>query len=334
VRFAALGRTRIFLDAVLACAGAGHEPVLVGTCAASPEYGVGESDFQRLAERFGCPFFADADANRPEILDLAAHARADVAISMNWLTMIGPDLRSRFAHGVINAHAGDLPRYRGNAVPNWAILNAEREVVLTLHLMSDELDAGPVLLKQGFPLTDDTYIGDVYEFLAAAVPDAFVRALDGLEQGTLRAQSQPDDPALALRCHPRRPEDGLLDWRQPAETLARLVRASAEPFGGAFTHLNGRRLTVWRARASTPATAVVGVPGQVIAIDRSAGTIEVLTGHGTLVVAEVEADGVRGPAGEAVSSLRTRLGLNAQLELERIAERLAALEAELGAQRT
>jgi UDP-4-amino-4-deoxy-L-arabinose formyltransferase/UDP-glucuronic acid dehydrogenase (UDP-4-keto-hexauronic acid decarboxylating) len=320
----------MFLDAVVACAAAGHEPVLIGTCPAAPEYGAGESDFERLAESFGCPFFADADANRPEIVDLAARAGAGVAISMNWLTLIGSELRAQFAHGVVNAHAGDVPRYRGNAVPNWAILNGEPEVVLTLHEMSDELDAGPVLLKRGFPLGADTYIGDVYAFLVTAVPEAFVAVLDGLGDGSVRPTPQPDDPALALRCHPRRPEDGRLDWRQPAEALARLVRASAEPFAGAFTHLDGRRLTVWRARPATPRTPVLGVPGQVVAIDRSAGTVEVLTGDGTLVVAEVEADGVRGPAGEAVSSLRTRLGLDAERELERLAERVAELEAQLG----
>ena len=330
MRFAALGRTKMFLDAVVACAGAGHEPVLIGTCAAAPEYGVDESAFQRLAERFGCPFFADADANRPEILDLAARAQAGVAISMNWLTLLGPDLRARFAHGVVNAHAGDLPRYRGNAVPNWAILNGEPEVVLTLHEMSDELDAGPVLLKRSFALGADTYIGDVYDFLASAVPEAFADVLDGLDRGSLRPTPQPDDPALALRCHPRRPEDGRLDWEQPAEALARLVRASAEPFAGAFTHLDGRRLTVWRARSATPPTPVLGVPGQVVAIDRSAGAVEVLTGQGTLVIAEVEADGMRGPASAAVSSLRTRLGFDAERELRRLAERVAELEAQLG----
>jgi methionyl-tRNA formyltransferase len=308
VRFAALGRTKMLYDAVRACVEAGHEPVLIGTCAAAPEYGVGEAEFERLADDLGCPFFAGPDANRPEIVDLARSARADVAISMNWLTLLGAEIRACFGHGVINAHPGDLPRYRGNAAPNWAILNGEREVVLTLHLMTDELDAGPVLSKRGFPLGEDTYVADVYAFLATAVPEAFVDALAGLEAGTLRPQPQPDDPALALRGYPRRPEDGRLDWKQGAEQLARLVRASAEPFPGAFTHLDdGRRLTVWRARAAPLPGPVLGVPGQVLAADREAGTLDVLTGDGALVLSEVELDGERGPASAAVPSLRARL---------------------------
>jgi hypothetical protein len=75
---------------------------------------------------------------------------------------------------------------------------------------------------------------------------------------------------------------------------------------------------------------VLGVPGQVVAIDPSTGTVEVLTGDGTLVVSEIEADGVRGAAAGAVSSLRTRLGLDSERELRRLTERVAELEAQLG----
>jgi UDP-4-amino-4-deoxy-L-arabinose formyltransferase/UDP-glucuronic acid dehydrogenase (UDP-4-keto-hexauronic acid decarboxylating) len=246
---------------------------------------------------------------------------------MNWPTLIGRELRERFGHGVINAHPGDLPRYRGNACPNWAILNGETEVVLTLHLMSDELDAGPVLLKRPFPLGAGTYVGAVYEFLAVAVPEAFVEALDALERGELRATPQPEDPSLALRCYPRRPADSRLDWRLAADALARLVRASAEPFAGAFTHLDGRRLTVWRAHPAALSTPSLGVTGQVVGIDRAAGTVDVLTADGVLVLEDTELEGAgRGPASEAVGSLRARLGVGVEDEFERLAARIAALE--------
>ena len=327
MRFAALGRTKMLHDAILACVEAGHEPVLIGTATAAREYGVNEHDYRELAERHGCPFLAHADTTEAEIVELAARAGADVAISMNWPTMIGRELRERLGHGVINAHPGDLPRYRGNACPNWAILNAEAEVVLTLHLMSDDLDAGPVLLKRPFPLGADTYVGAVYAFLAGAVPQAFVEALDGLERGQLHATPQPDDPSLALRCYPRRPADSQLDWRLTAETLARLVRASAEPFAGAFTHLDGRRLTVWRAHPTALSTPALGVPGQVVAVDRPAGTVDVLTGDGVLVLEEAALEGgTRGAAMEMVSSLRARLGLDVERELAGLATRVAALE--------
>ena len=80
---------------------------------------------------------------------------------MNWLTMIAQSTLALFPWGVLNAHAGDLPRFRGNACPNWAILNGEPLVGLCIHEMIPELDAGPVLLRAHFPLSDDIYISDV-----------------------------------------------------------------------------------------------------------------------------------------------------------------------------
>jgi methionyl-tRNA formyltransferase len=311
VRFAALGRTEMLLDSVAACTNAGHEPVLIGTCQAAPEYSVDERAFERAAADIGCPFFCDSAIDRSDIVALAAEADAEVAISVNWLTVMGPEIREAFARGVINAHAGDLPRYRGNACPNWAILMGEAFVGLTLHLMSDEVDAGPVLLKRRFPLDPTTYIADVYRFMHAAVPEMFVEVLDGLAAGSVRPQPQPEDPSQALRCYPRRPSDGLIDWSRSAEDLARLVRASAEPFAGAFTHLDGAPAIVWRAHAERIAVPSVGVPGQVIAIRGDTCEVCVLTGDGQLVIESLELEGrPRAPAAEQVRSTRLRFGPN------------------------
>src|SRR3954464_12292154 len=124
-----------------ACVSAGHEPRLIATAPAAPEYDVVERDFERLAGELGCPYFCDTRLDGPDRLELLQRAGADVAISVNWPTVIGSAARSPFAHGVLNAHAGDLPRYRGNACPNWAILQGEDRVVVTVHVMADELDA-------------------------------------------------------------------------------------------------------------------------------------------------------------------------------------------------
>jgi UDP-4-amino-4-deoxy-L-arabinose formyltransferase/UDP-glucuronic acid dehydrogenase (UDP-4-keto-hexauronic acid decarboxylating) len=299
----------MLLDSVAACARAGHEPVLIGTSQAAAEYTVDERDFEHAAADLGCPFFCDTAINRADIVALAVEANADVAISVNWLTVMGPEIRAAFTHGVVNAHAGDLPRYRGNACPNWAILMGEGFVGLTLHLMSDEVDAGPMLLKRRFSLDSTTYIADVYQFMHAAVPEMFVEALDGLEAGDLQPQPQPDDPSQVLRCYSRTPSDGLIDWGKSAEDVARLVRASAEPFPGAFTHLDGARAVIWRARPEPLAVPSLGVPGQVIEIRPDTAEVCVLTGDGQLVIESLELDGrPRAAAAEQVRSTRLRFG--------------------------
>ena len=326
MKIAALGRTRWLYDAIMLAAAAGHEIVLIGTCPAAPEYTRGAHDFEALAKSLGCPFFNDTNINDERYVRLARESRAEIGISVNWLTLIGRELIDAFPRGIINAHAGDLPRYRGNACPNWAILNGEPEVVVTLHLMATELDAGPILLKRPIALTDTTYIGDVYRALDRMIPEMFVAVLDGLVAGSITPRPQAADPRESLRCYPRLPRDGEIAWERDAEEIVRLVRASAEPFAGAFTHLDGERLTVWRARSATQVAPYCAVPGQVAWVDRRTGEVAVIAGRDIVIIEEAEG-AKRGPAADLIRSARTRLGLEVGKELARLRAELEALRA-------
>jgi UDP-4-amino-4-deoxy-L-arabinose formyltransferase/UDP-glucuronic acid dehydrogenase (UDP-4-keto-hexauronic acid decarboxylating) len=332
MKFAALGRTRWLFDAISVARSRGHHCVLIATAAASPEYTVKEGDFERLAKEIECLYLYDARLDKPEHLAALGRCGAEIAISVNWPTLIGKAVRDRFPLGVLNAHAGDLPRYRGNACPNWAILNGEPEVTVSIHEMVDELDAGAVFVQDRFPLSEDLYIGDVYRWLDATFPALLAKALDGLEKGTLQPKPQPTDPDRSLRCYPRQPEDGLIDWRLPARQIARLVRASAEPFAGAYTFLDGRLVRVWRAKAGTLPHPSCGVPGQVVQRDPAAGTVAVLTGEGVLIMEEIatEEQG-RGSAAVLVRSTRLRFGLDIAREILSLRQRIEELERRLAA---
>lgn len=322
MKFAALGRTHWLYDAVRLAMARGHEPVLIGTCASAPEYRIREADFERLAQELRCPFFNDAQINDEKYRRLACSSGAQIALSVNWLTLIGEGMIRAFPFGVLNAHAGDLPRYRGNACPNWAILAGEDHVGACVHLMVPELDAGPVVLRSRFPLTENTYIGDVYAFLDREFPRLLVGGMEGLASGALKPEPQPDDPALVLRCFPRRPEDGLIDWRQPADQICRLVRASSRPFAGAFTYLEDRRLTIWRAQAEKLRYNYMGIPGQVIGVDRNSGKVTVLAGQDAVVLEEVTLAGRSDAPARLIRSTRLRLGLDPVLALENLREEL------------
>lgn len=192
--------------------------------------------------------------------------------------------------------------------------------------MGERLDAGPVFAQRAFPLSEVTYVGDVYRFLAEAVPELFVHVLDGLQDGSLVAVDQPANPALSLRCYPRHPRDSELDWDRAADELCRLVRASAEPFSGAYSFLGTERVVVWRARAETIGHPYLGTPGQVIDVRRRSGEVAVLTGAGALVLEEVETPAGRGPAAEHVRSTRTRFGMDIPAEMGRLLDRVRELE--------
>jgi methionyl-tRNA formyltransferase len=303
MRFGAIGRSRLLFDTIEALVAGGHRVDLIQTCPAEGYYGVGEAEFRALAARLGAPFVCDRHA--AACLDVAGRGEVDVAVSVNWPTLVPRAVREAFRHGVLNAHAGDLPRYRGNACPNWAILNFETQVVLTIHRMTDELDAGPWLVKDALGIDEATYIGDIYRWLEARTPTLFVEAIDRLTAGGFHAV----DPAVRpSRMFPRRPEDGRIDWKAPARDVLALIRASSRPFEGAFSYLEGERLIrVFRARRFDPGYDFCAVPGQVCL--RHAGNPVVAAGDGMIEIEDCAAEGLDAEGAKALvaRSLRNRL---------------------------
>lgn len=269
MRVAILGRSNLLLRTARLLHTQGHEIGLVGTCRAEAFYRTDEAAFEAFADEVGAPFFNDARINSPERVADLRKSHCELAVSINWLTILREAACTAFPRGVLNAHAGDLPRFRGNACPNWAILMGEPHVGLCIHQMEPgESDSGPVFLRDRYPLGTNTYIEDVYGWLERRVPEMFREILERLDRGTIEAIPQPQDPKVALRCYPRRPDDARLSWHTDAETISRLVRASSRPFDGAYCFLEGeRRVTVWRASTAVPETPFLAVPGQVLGAD-------------------------------------------------------------------
>jgi UDP-4-amino-4-deoxy-L-arabinose formyltransferase/UDP-glucuronic acid dehydrogenase (UDP-4-keto-hexauronic acid decarboxylating) len=234
--------------------------------------------------------------------------QADIAVSVNWKTKVTKSILENIPMGTVNAHAGDLPRYRGNASIAWAMLAGEKKIVLTLHRMDSEIDEGPVFLKKILPINDQTYIGDVYARLTTVIPAAYLELLDGLRRGTIRPHPQSTDPTRAIRCYPRQPEDGRIDWNSSARSISRLIRSSGEPFDGAYTYLSGKKMIIWRGREELSPTPFLGVPGQVAEIRKKTGEVAVLAKDGFIILEKVQPAGGKSqrPA-ECILSTRLRL---------------------------
>lgn len=234
MRVGFMGRTRPLLDTIqLIHASSQHEVAFIWTSKAEKFYGCDESEFQALAEKIGCPFYLTPKVNK--VSDKIDFDGVDIIFSINFVNLIPQSFFERIKHGVVNAHPGDLPRYKGNACPNWAILNDEDRVVLTVHEMSAALDAGPVYLKKELALSSTTTITEIYAWLAEITPQCFMEVFDLVEKGK---RPHPQQPDRSFRCFPRKPEDSRILWAQGVEKIARLVRASTYPFAGAYCFLN------------------------------------------------------------------------------------------------
>lgn len=322
----AIGRTEMLYNAIQAVDSAGHDLDRIITCSDEEFYTVSPADFEQLAADIGAEYHFCTDLNSEEMVDRLSDGRSDIAISVNWKYPTRQPVLTAFDHGVLNAHAGDLPRYRGNAAPNWAIINGEDEVVLTVHRMSEEIDAGPLVRQSRVPITEETYLQEIYEAMRTRFPELFAESLSGLEDGTITLQPQPDDPTAVLRGYPRVPKDSEIDWTQSATEIHRLIRASAEPLFGAYTYLGTEKLTIWRARTETPAHQYCGTPGQVAERRPDSGEVSIITGEGFLVLEEVQREnGDRTAATDVITSIRTRLGMDKQAEIRRLTEQIAEL---------
>lgn len=186
---------------------------------------------------------------------------------------------------------------------NESYLKEIRDVCI--HEMNAELGAGPVYTKIFYDIAENTYIGDPYDFTDSRIPKLFAQTLTEIEMNGLTATPQSEEQVL--RCYPRLPEDSALDWSLPAETLARIVRASSKPFAGAYAMYKESPIVIWRAKAEKLPFQWMGTPGQV-AERRADGSVAVLTGQDVLVLELVQRRaGIPVPAADVITSNRDRL---------------------------
>ncbi|MEJ5211744.1 MAG: methionyl-tRNA formyltransferase [Burkholderiales bacterium] len=193
--------------------------------------------------------------------------------------------------GCLNIHASLLPRWRGAAPIQRALLAGDAETGITIMQMDEGLDTGPMLLRKACAIEPEDTAQTLHDRLAALGGEAIVEALDRLDS----LVPVPQDESLATYAPKLTKEEALIDWNQSAETIARAVRAY-NPFPVAYTWLDGERLRIWFARAE----AGEAPPGRVVAVDREG--VLVGTGAGLLRITELQREGARRLAAAAFAA--------------------------------
>lgn len=309
MRIGVIGRSEFVYDTMTKLLALGHEIVFIVTAKAAPEYKVTHDDFQAFAEKYSIPFLYDPRVNAQKIIATTSGVNAEICISVNYSGVIEQEVVSLFPLGILNAHGGDLPKYRGNACQAWAILNGEERIGLCIHQMiGGELDSGPIIERDFFPISNNTRIKQVYEWFELRIPDMMISAIESLSRNSKYVlEMQPTDPQFALRCYPRIPDDGSIEWEKSNIEILRLINASSEPYNGAFTYHNGIKIIIWRAHLIEIREKYLAVPGQIALIDKSKCYVLVITGQGMIAITEIEVDGWRGNASIYFKSIRNRL---------------------------
>ena len=318
MRLAIIGRTSMLYDTAIALRDAGHEIACVVTAPATPEYSRTEDDFRELAQASGAAFFCAARGSSPDFQALCNGV--DVGVSVNWVSTLTARHLAPFRIGVLNAHHGDLPAYRGNACSNWAILAGEPAITASVHLMEGGvLDCGRVICQERYPLGSATTIGEIYEWSSASTPRLLCEAVERLAKDpayTLKvARLDAED---SFRCYPRMAQDMFIDWTRPARDVDALVRASSRPFDGAYTfHWAGsrvRKLRVLGSRVLVDDTKDLAEAGQVLENNRDSGEALVRCGNGVMALIRCRYDDETEEfaPGRRWTSIRMRLGVRAE----------------------
>jgi methionyl-tRNA formyltransferase len=227
---------------------AGVEVPLVVTVPDDPGERQWYASVAATARDYGLAVSAPADCNTPELLRAVTALQPDLLFSFYYRSMLGAPLLQVPRRGALNMHGSLLPRYRGRAPVNWAILRGEHESGATLHYMVARADAGDIVDSQAVPILLDDDARDVFAKVTVAAEMVLARSLPGLLAGTAPRRPQP---ILAGEYFGRRrPEDGRIDWTRPALEIHNLVRAVAPPFPGAFGTVGGESWKILRTRLS------------------------------------------------------------------------------------
>jgi len=261
---------------------------------------VQETPVKRLAFEFDLPVLQPVSLKAPDFWTEIKAFPADLYVVVAF-RILPPELIAIPRLGAVNLHASLLPKYRGAAPINWALINGETETGVTVFRIKPKVDTGDILLQERTVIGPaDTY-GTLAPRLAQIGANLIHSALDSLESGV--SESIPQNDEMATPAPKIFPEIGEIDWQKPAAVVKNLIHGLS-PMPGAFSFFKGRRLKFLSAIASEE--NFQGEPGTIIARDKN--NLKILTGRGILMPTELQFEGrktlaiaefLRGFAGKA-----------------------------------
>ena len=232
----------------------------------------------------GLTVYQPRRAREPEFIEQMRALNPDVMVVVAFGQILPKALLDIPKYGCVNVHASLLPKYRGAAPIQWAVIRGEKVSGVTTMQMDVGLDTGDMLLKAEVPLAEDETGGSLHDKLSVLGGDLLIKTLKGLEAGTIVPEKQ-DDSQTGEYARMLDKSLGKIDFSMPAKEIERLIRG-LNPWPSAYTSYNNKTMKLWKAKVVPGGEAV---PGQILAVDKKGFTVQ--TGDGALQILELQMEG-------------------------------------------
>lgn len=298
------------------------EVAVIVTCNHSPEIGSSKEDFERVAGSHSIPFYFTNNINKEKWGRVLADLNLDVVVAMLWVNTISAEIIQKARKGFLNLHGGLLPRYRGNACANWALLNREKYHGITVHLMDGgNIDNGPIVLQKKFPITSKTVIKELMDLNTSEGSRMVLEAIELIRNNRVKYKKQNEKNAMY--CYPRLPRDGEIDWNMAAEKIELLVRAAGEPYPGAYSYFADvrdsgkiKKMVIHVGHIERHQIDFSAVPGHLLRLDGGKKWGIVCGNKRLLVLDRINIEGKSVAPSEFFKTVRQRFGLDTATLLE------------------
>ena len=270
---------------------AGHKVVGVVSQPDKPK-GRGKSlmptPVKEAALELGLPVYQPKKVRDPEFLEVLRELAPEVIVVVAFGQIIPQSILELPPYGCINVHASLLPKYRGAAPIQWAVIDGEPESGVTIMKMDTGLDTGDMITKVVVPIEKDETGGSLFDKLSEAGAKLLVDTLPSIADGTAVYEKQPEESPTPYAAMIQK-QLGNIDWKRPAVEIERLIRG-LNPWPSAFTKLNGKTLKIWSAQVLNESEKdAAAVPGTILSAD--AQGLCVKTGQGVLNITELQLEG-------------------------------------------
>jgi methionyl-tRNA formyltransferase len=232
------------------------------------------------------PVFQPENLKEPEFIQTLKNYHADCFIVVGF-RILPPEVFTLPPRGTINLHASLLPKYRGAAPIQWALIQGERETGVSVFFIEKEVDVGELILQEKVPIKENENAGALHDKLSKVGADVVLKAMNLIEKGNVKRFPQKGEPTPAPKILP---EHSRIQWDQSPDQIVNFIRGLS-PFPGAFTLIGGKRLKIVKAKVVDKDSQKHGLPGEIVEI-RKEGFV-VSAREGKLLITEIQIEGKR-----------------------------------------